>query len=213
MPKKHHRVPAIVFAGVPDQILAKRIGAPDAALIQHRLLTRALRHLKAGGVRAIVAAPAQASEFAILARREGALPVLQPRGAQGARIGSMMQRTRGPAIVLDSETPGLDGILVRHAGAALGLFDLVLGPNWNGGFYLIGVRSPAHVFRLFKGVRWGGAHVLEDILARAPRHWIVGLLPVLAEARDGASLLEAAADYVPPRRRSSSLGVMTMKRS
>ena len=207
--------PVIVFAQ-PAQVsgtrLARRIGAADAALLQRRLLARTLHHLDRGGVRTLVAVPAGAQESVAAGERAGARIILQPHGGAGRRLADVLRHARRGAILVDSDAPGLDAIMVCHAAASLGHFDLIVGPNWSGGAYLIGLRSPHHAFRLFAGVRWGSRHMLEDLLARAPRHWLVGLLPVLADANDPAGAREASEDHAPPRRRSSALGLITMRR-
>lgn len=188
--------------------LARDIGAPDAALVYHRLLERTLRHLERGDVFPVVAVPPRAAEYRTLARRAGTRTAVQGRGDLGARIASAVCKHDGPCIVVDSDTPTIDALLVRHAAQALGQYDVILGPTWNGGYYLVGLRAPAYAFRLFDGVRWNTSHVLDDTLARVPRHWRVGLLPVLADANDPAVMDEAAEDYAPARRRSSSLGII-----
>jgi len=195
----------------PATKLAHAIGSPEAALVYHRLLERTLRHLARGEVFPVVAVPPRSAEFRGLALRGHAETQVQTRGDLGQRIAAAARGHEGPCIVVDSDTPAIDGLLVRHAAQALGLYDVVLGPTWNGGYYLVGLRTSAHAFRLFRGVRWGTSHVLDDTLARAPAHWKVGLLPVLADANDPAVMGEAAEDYAPPRRRSSSLGMISMK--
>lgn len=215
MTGKKLRSAAVVFAKparVEGTRLARRLGAADAAIVQGRLLGRTLRHLGAGGVRAIVAVPPDAPAYRDIAERAGAEIMVLPDGEAGARLGTVLRRARSGAILIDSDTPGLDAVLVRHAAEALGLFDLVVGPNWSGGTYLIGVRAPTYAFRLFEHVRWNTRHTIEDLLDGAPSHWRIGLLPVLADAMDSASLEELAGDHTPARRRSSRLGLIELKR-
>jgi glycosyltransferase A (GT-A) superfamily protein (DUF2064 family) len=187
------------------------IGAPGAALAYHRLLARTLRHLARGDVYPIVAVPPRAPELSTLASRSRTETQMQLRGDAGTRIAPCLRRERGPCVVIASDAPAIDAILVRHAAQALGQFDVVLGPTWNGGYYLVGLRAPAYAYRAFDGVRWGTPNVLDDTLARVPGHWKIGLLPVLVDANDPAVMAEAAADYAPPRRRSSSLGMISIK--
>jgi glycosyltransferase A (GT-A) superfamily protein (DUF2064 family) len=191
--------------------LARAIGGPDAALVYHRLLERTLRHLARGEVFPVVAVPPRCPEFAAVAARTHLKARTQPRGDMGMRIAACIRGRRGPCVVVDSDAPAIDALLVRHAALALGMYDMVLGPTWNGGYYLIGLRSPAHAFGMFKTVRWGTSHVFDDTLANVPAHWKVGLLPVLADANDAAVMEEAAEDHAPPRRRSSSPGVISTK--
>ncbi len=205
----------IVFAKSAEKAgsrLARRIGQADAALLHHRLLTRTLRHLRRGGLHVSVAIGGDAPDFADIAQRAGADVLVLPQDDSGRRLSRVLRVKKNGAILIDSNAPGLDAVLVRHAARVLGLYDIVIGPNWSGGIYLIALRSPYHAFRIFDGVRWNTPHMLQDLLARIPKHWIVGLLPVLAEAIDGAGLREATEDHVPSRRRSSSLGLIVMKR-
>lgn len=215
MTGKRLRAAAIVFAKparVEGTRLARRLGAADAAIVHGRLLTRTLRHLAVGGVHAIAAVPPDAPSFRGIAERAGADIMVLPDGDAGARLGTVLRRAKAGAVLIDSDTPGLDAVLVRHAAEALGLFDLVVGPNWSGGTYLIGVRAPTFAFRLFEHVRWNTRHMIEDLLDGAPAHWRIGLLPVLADAMDSASLGELANDHAPARRRSSRLGLIELKR-
>jgi hypothetical protein len=47
------------------------------------------------------------------------------------------------ALIIGTDTPGIDRRLVTEAFTALGGADLVLGPTTKGGVYLIGLRGPA----------------------------------------------------------------------
>ena len=71
-------------------------------------------------------------------------------------------------ILVGSDCPALSpGIL--HAGLeALHDADLVLGPAIDGGYYLVGLRSPHP--ELFSDIAWGSKHVLSQTLARANGH-------------------------------------------
>jgi rSAM/selenodomain-associated transferase 2 len=44
---------------------------------------------------------------------------------------------------------------------------LVLGPAWDGGYYLVGLKRP--IPELFQGISWGGASVLDETLSAAKR--------------------------------------------
>ena len=215
---KHVRPEArvIVLAKTPTGMgaqtkLGHAIGAHEAALVYHRLLERTLRRLARGDVFPIVAVPPRAGEFRELARRAGAATIVQPRGNLGQRITACARLRKGPCVIVDSDTPAIDALLVRHAAEALGSYDLVLGPTWNGGYYLVGLRGPGYAHEVFTGVRWGTSHVLDDTLARAPRHWKVGLLPVLADANDPLVMEEAAENFAPAQRRSSTRGMLQTK--
>ena len=61
-------------------------------------------------------------------------------------------------VLIGTDCPELDDRLVQAALDRLGENDLVLGPASDGGYYLIGLRSPAP--SLFDGIPWGSGEVL-----------------------------------------------------
>jgi hypothetical protein len=71
-----------------------------------------------------------------------------------------------PVIVLGADVPHVDLESVQRAVVALaGDADVALGPALDGGYYLIGFRSPAP--GVFRGIAWGTAAVFTTTLARA----------------------------------------------
>ena len=70
-------------------------------------------------------------------------------------------------ILVGSDIPTLKASSVRKACAFLrqGRSGVVLGPADDGGYYLIGLGRPEE--RLFSGIAWSTASVLEQTLARA----------------------------------------------
>lgn len=101
-------------------------------------------------------------------------------------MGMAAKSARGPSLVVGCDIPTLTPTILRDAAKALDHFDLVLGPARDGGFYLVGVKSPAHVFRLYDRVRWSGEHAMKDTLANVPKHWRIAFLPVLSDVDDAA---------------------------
>jgi len=71
------------------------------------------------------------------------------------------------AIAVDSDTPTLPSAFLQQAVDCLSRPgpDVVLGPTEDGGYYLIGVRSPHR--ELFEGVPWSTSEVLEITRRRA----------------------------------------------
>jgi hypothetical protein len=96
---------------------------------------------------------------------------------EGANLGERLARAfdwgfaSGFATVLlrGSDTPDLPGSVVRQAAEVLatGQAQVVLGPSPDGGYYLVGLRSPHP--DLFRGPAWSGATVLKDTLDLARR--------------------------------------------
>jgi uncharacterized protein len=66
-------------------------------------------------------------------------------------------------IAIGTDCPGLDAALMSQAFHDLEMFDVVLGPALDGGYYLIGVRS--HQPLLFEQISWGTNSVLQATLA------------------------------------------------
>ncbi len=68
------------------------------------------------------------------------------------------------AVLIGSDSPTLDTNLLVSAFLCLDQNDVVIGPAFDGGYYLIGMRRPQP--RLFEGVDWGSARVLAQTLER-----------------------------------------------
>lgn len=86
------------------------------------------------------------------------------RGHQGR-----MQRL----LLIGSDCPDLSAELLRDAFAALRTHDLVLGPAFDGGYYLIGVRNQSASLvcqTLFQDVPWGTDTVFAITQERAQQH-------------------------------------------
>jgi len=68
-------------------------------------------------------------------------------------------------VLVGTDCPGITTTILRSAFNLLGLFDLVLGPARDGGYYLIGLRRQAP--ELFRDVPWGTATVAARTLEAA----------------------------------------------
>ncbi len=66
------------------------------------------------------------------------------------------------AVIVGTDCPGLTEDLARQAFDRLEEADVVLGPAYDGGYYLIGLKRPAA--GLFQDIPWGTAEVLEKTL-------------------------------------------------
>jgi uncharacterized protein len=84
----------------------------------------------------------------------------------------------GTVLIRNSDSPDLPGFVVMEAAEVLdrGGAQLVLGPCPDGGYYLVGLRSPQP--ELFHHITWSGPAVLAGTLAQAGRLGLsVHLLP------------------------------------
>jgi hypothetical protein len=73
-----------------------------------------------------------------------------------------------PAVLIrNSDSPDLPGSVIMEAKEVLGRgqAQAVLGPCPDGGYYLVGLKSPQP--ELFREIAWSGPTVLADTLARA----------------------------------------------
>ena len=74
------------------------------------------------------------------------------------------QRGCRRAVLIGTDIPEMRADHFRQAFDALSENDLVIGPSRDGGYWLIGLNSPA---RLFEGIKWGTRAVLGQTLALA----------------------------------------------
>lgn len=93
---------------------------------------------------------------------------------------SAFQAGAKQVVLIGSDCPGLNAERLQAAFQALQRFDVVLGPAFDGGYYLIGLSG--HHPEFFAGIDWGTEHVLRQTLARirASRRR-AHLLPQLAD--------------------------------
>lgn len=110
------------------------------------------------------------------------------RRQQGDDLGDRMahafetafQAGNTSVIIIGTDCPDLDAMLLQKAFQELQQHDLVLGPAVDGGYYLIGLRQP--VPELFGGIAWSTDAVLRQTLASADRLALKSsLLPMLAD--------------------------------
>lgn len=99
---------------------------------------------------------------------------------------SMLARADA-AILIGTDCPDLSVGLLVEAFEALRTSDVVIGPAFDGGYYLIGLRRQAPA--LFEGVAWGTSEVLAATLARAASlGLVVHKLPTLSDVDEPGDL-------------------------
>lgn len=114
------------------------------------------------------------------ARRSGARTVPQPEGDLGERLRFIFaaEFSRGARAVcaIGSDSPTLPLHLLEHAFRALYWERVVLGPSFDGGFWLVGAQRPAP--DLFSGIPWSTDTVVPATLERLRQQGVVShLLP------------------------------------
>jgi len=91
-----------------------------------------------------------------------------------------MDRGAEKVLLVGSDIPELDEVILREAWRRLERDPVVLGPTPDGGYYLIGERAPLK--DLFAGIAWSTSSVFEQTCAAAQAQELsVGILPVRAD--------------------------------
>lgn len=91
--------------------------------------------------------------------------VYQPQGDGdlGLRMGRSLfdafERGAEQVIIIGSDCPGVNCQILATAFEQLQVFDLVLGPAVDGGYYLIGLQRP--IPALFLNIEWGSTQVFQ----------------------------------------------------
>jgi rSAM/selenodomain-associated transferase 1 len=87
---------------------------------------------------------------------------------QGADVGERMDNAirdllkmgAKKAVITGADIPELTAPIIREAFAALDDADIVIGPAKDGGYYLIGMKSPHP--EIFQGIPWSTGKVFEE---------------------------------------------------
>ncbi len=98
---------------------------------------------------------------------------LEPQ--QGGDLGERMERAFAnrfsegfeQAVLIGSDIPDIPPAVLSEAISALAANDLVIGPAFDGGYYLIGCTRRAFLPRLFHGIPWGTGVVFDETMTVA----------------------------------------------
>ncbi len=67
-------------------------------------------------------------------------------------------------LLIGSDCPYLNGIHIQNALKALDEHDVVIGPTYDGGYYLIGMKK--HQPKLFEDIQWSTENVMTDTIKK-----------------------------------------------
>lgn len=166
-------------AGQVKSRLAAGIGDEAAAEVYRAFVRDVLNSLAQSGARGVVAftpdVPVARDEFMQLAPAEWRLWP-QPEGVLGQRLRACFEQQFRDGVervvIVGSDAPSLPREIYLEAAERLAGHDVVLGPAFDGGYYLIGLRRPADALAsaaawctLFQGIDWGEPHVLSQTVA------------------------------------------------
>jgi rSAM/selenodomain-associated transferase 1 len=82
------------------------------------------------------------------------------------------------ALVIGSDIPDLPRSIITNALESLSTRDAVIGPSFDGGYYLIGFRHDTFFPAVFESIEWGTDAVLFQTLKRFEKTHIVQILPL-----------------------------------
>jgi rSAM/selenodomain-associated transferase 1 len=159
------------LAGHTKTRLIPRLGAAGAAELAGAFILDALAKCRALAPGRIVIAgsvPGGAENsryFRRASRRFGAELIDQGVGSLGVRMARAREPYRaGGAVLFGADTPSLPTRLLGRSVALLRRASVVIAPSLDGGYYLVGVRSPMP--DIFRAVAWGRSNVLSETVAR-----------------------------------------------
>lgn len=172
--------------------LVPALGADGAARLAAAFLADVIEKPTLAGATGPTSIWAAEEEDRALLEELGRPVRVQPAGDLGARMREAMAvelERASKVLIVGSDLPTLPPALLARAFHALDRADLVLGPATDGGYYLIGARTP---FDFGANVRWSTRHALADTLAAAGDRR-VALLPPWFDVDDPDDLRVLAA--------------------
>jgi rSAM/selenodomain-associated transferase 1 len=146
---------------------------------------------------------------------ESAMVFAQVGADFGARLANafatVSARRAGPIVLIGTDSPSLPAALVRRAFAWLAdpAIDAVLGPCFDGGWYLLGLRAPQPL--IFQGIAWSSERTCAQTVERIVRAGLgLRLLPPWYDIDSAADLPRLAADLAsrPDAARSQTLPLL-----
>jgi rSAM/selenodomain-associated transferase 1 len=153
-------------AGEVKTRLARSLGNELAALIYGAVLRHTLREALRSSGHTILALAEEPSEG--FARQMG-VPIEVQQGADlGARMAATFERRFSSAVsrvvIVGSDCPGITVGLLDRALRVLRSERVVLGPASDGGYWLVGQRTPGA--DLFSGIPWSTRRTLDATRSR-----------------------------------------------
>lgn len=69
-------------------------------------------------------------------------------------------------VIIGSDSPDLPGRIIEEAFESLDRHGAVIGPTWDGGYYLIGFSRDSLSMRVFENMMWGTDRVFQETMER-----------------------------------------------
>jgi len=90
--------------------------------------------------------------------------ILQPKGNLGHKMWSLLRIQNNSSIIIGSDIPRLNILAISIAFKKLKTSDIVIGPSYDGGFWLLGVSSKKKYPSPFNNIRWSTKNALSDLI-------------------------------------------------
>ena len=71
---------------------------------------------------------------------------------------------RKPLIIIGSDIPQLNLKAISHSFNKLKTYDVVIGPTYDGGFWLIGFANRKKLTNPFNNIRWSSSFTFTDLI-------------------------------------------------
>ena len=166
----------LFFVKSPEQgKVKKRLAASLGETVAVKLYTSfvfdALATLNTCGVRVVVCFSPPAARKSVVAWLGHHYAYMPQRGVdlgQRMKNGFIDAFDRGfqQVIIVGSDIPDLPRNVIEEAFESLIYRDTVLGPSFDGGYYLIGFKRDTFTPLVFEGIQWGTETVVQETIDR-----------------------------------------------
>ena len=82
----------------------------------------------------------------------------------GEKIWHLVNRKFCPCILIGSDIPKINYNIISNSFKKLKTSDVLLGPTFDGGFWLIGFSHKKKIPYPFQHIRWSSKHTLKDLI-------------------------------------------------
>ena len=204
-----HTPRLVVFAKAPQAGSVKTrlipaLGAEGAAALAQRMLAHVLQQAlqaQAGPVELCMSPPPGDPAWEKIAIPAAVLRTSQGEGDLGERMARAVRRVTTeeglPVLLMGSDCPALTAAVIHEAAHQLQTHDALLLPVADGGYVLIGLKSPSP--SLFERMPWSTANVAGETLSRMAALGLkVWRGPLLHDIDEPADLAQLPAGFFRP---------------
>ena len=90
--------------------------------------------------------------------------ILQSKGSLGDKMWHLIKSQQNPLIIIGSDIPKINLKAISYSFKILRKYDVVIGPTYDGGFWLIGYSTKKKYLNPFKSIRWSTTNTLSDLI-------------------------------------------------